>query len=496
MKTLLEAMDDPNLFKPWFKNQKDWAAWKACLAALFGLPLSKDQQAIYEACTGRTISPDKLVRESHLIIGRRGGKSRIMALTAVYLSCFIRYEKYLAPGERGTVMVITPNKKQARNIMNYIRGFLSEVPMLKRLILAETKEGFELKNNINIEIAPASGKTIRGYTLVAGLLDELAFFKTDIDAAEPDTAILEALRPAMMTIPNSMLICASSPYSKRGVLWNAFNKYHGKNGADVLVWKADTLTMHPSASKKDIERAYAEDPASADAEYGGNFRSDIDAFISREVVEAATVKGRFELAPTNHFVYVGFADPSGGSSNSFTCAVCHTDPRTQRIVIDAVREVRPGGRTGTFSPEAAVSTCATLFKAYGVRTIKMDRYAAQFPVELFAKYGITCLPSELNRSEIYHELLPLLNSGRLELLDNDRANHQLVSLERRTTSSGRDSIDHPKGGKDDLINSIAGAAVVAASYKPLIITQEMLVASRQPPNRSIMSFGKKPPCYF
>jgi hypothetical protein len=39
-------------------------------------------------------------------VGRRGGKSRISALVALYLACFRDYEPHLAPGEVGTLAVI------------------------------------------------------------------------------------------------------------------------------------------------------------------------------------------------------------------------------------------------------------------------------------------------------------------------------------------------------------------------------------------------------
>ena len=50
----------------------------------------------------------------------------------------------------------------------------------------------------------------------------------------------------------------------------------------------------------------------------------------------------------------------------------------------------------------------------------------------------------------------------MELLDHSRLAAQLCSLERRTARGGRDSIDQPPGGHDDLINAAAGALVLAA----------------------------------
>ena len=103
---------------------------------------------------------------------------------------------------------------------------------------------------------------------------------------------------------------------------------------------------------------------------------------------------------------------------------------------------------------------ATL-KSYGLGKVVGDRYAGQWPVEQFAKFGVTYEPAAKRKSDLYTDLLPLLNSRRIELLDHQRAFNQLVSLERRTARGGRDTIDHPPGQHDDLANVIAGAAAVA-----------------------------------
>jgi hypothetical protein len=64
------------------------------------------------------------------------------------------------------------------------------------------------------------------------------------------------------------------------------------------------------------------------------------------------------------------------------------------------------------------------------------------------------------KSEIYQEFLPLLNSRRAALLKHDGLERQLLLLERRTSRGGRDAIDHPRGGRDDLANAVAGALVM------------------------------------
>ena len=85
--TIIEAMDSPELFRDWF-SRGDWTAWKAFLAALFGHSMDDSARTIYRLHSSRRRLPRAAFDEAWLIIGRRGGKSRIMALVATYLACF------------------------------------------------------------------------------------------------------------------------------------------------------------------------------------------------------------------------------------------------------------------------------------------------------------------------------------------------------------------------------------------------------------------------
>ena len=125
---LQDATTDPNLFASWFRKRETWSSWFAFLAALFGERMTDEQLAIYRRCTGREVPPDGVATEAWLVIGRRGGKSFTLALIATYLACFFEYRRYLQPGERGTVLVIAASQKQARVILRFIRGLLTEVP--------------------------------------------------------------------------------------------------------------------------------------------------------------------------------------------------------------------------------------------------------------------------------------------------------------------------------------------------------------------------------
>lgn len=451
---ILRACADDNLFRRWFRRAGTWAAWMAFLAALFALPMTDEQMALYRHHTGRAEPPADPASEAWLVVGRRGGKSFVMALVAVYLACFRQYRRHLQPGERATILVVAADRRQARNIMRYIDGLLTNIPLLRPLVQNQTSESVDLTNMVTIEVGTASHRSTRGYTFAAVLCDELAFWRTD-DSAEPDYAILDAIRPGMATIPGALLLCASSPYARRGALWDAHRRHWAQEGAP-LVWRGTTREMNPSIPQRVVDEAAERDPASARAEYMAEFRADMEMLLTREAVQECVESGVAERAPLPGIAYHAFADPSGGSADSFALAIAHAEGDT--VVLDCVREVAP-----PFSPQAVVGSFASVLAAYGVRSVTGDRYGGEFPRELFRRHGIEYVVAERTRSDLYLSLVPAINSGRVRLLDMPRLEAQLVALERRTSRAGRDIVDHPPGGHDDAANAAAGAVVVALS---------------------------------
>jgi hypothetical protein len=284
--TILAAMDDDRLWSPWFKDRATWQPWRAFLAALFGLPLSEPDLAVFRAATGRTAPPAGGFTEAWLAVGRRGGKSMILALIAAYLAVFRDWRSFLAPGERGTIKVMACDRRQARVIHRYCRALLQEVPVLAALVTDVNDDEIVLTNRVVIEIQTASFRAVRGYTVIAALCDEIAFWRSDEASANPDAEIIAAIRPAMATIPGAVFLAASSPYAKRGELWNNFRRWHGHDDAPVLVWHAPTRTMNSTVPQRVIDEAIERDPDAAGAEFNALFRTDIESFVSRDVVEA------------------------------------------------------------------------------------------------------------------------------------------------------------------------------------------------------------------
>jgi hypothetical protein len=431
--------------------------WRAMLSAAFNAPMDAGQEEAYNCATDRTTQPANL-RELWMIIGRRGGKDAVGAFIALYLACSRNWKREFKSGETVVGMIICPDRKQGRVALNYMADYAQNIPEFSRVFSHALKESIHFTNGIHIEIHTASFRSVRGYTVPFCILDEIAFFRSD-DAASPDTEIIAALKPAMVTVTKPLLMAITTPYARRGEVWRMYRDHYGKESDSVLVVQGPTQAFNPDVPEYVIQEAFDDDPVVAASEYGSldngiAFRADVETYVSLEAANACVARGTFEIPSIEGVKYFGFVDPSGGSSDSFTAAVAHRE-KDGSAVLDAVREKRP-----PFSPEGVVAEYAETLKAYKIATVHGDRYAGEWPREQFRKQGIAYQTCDKAKSELYLELLPLINSSRARLLDDKRLRAQLVGLERRTSRAGRDTIDHPPGGHDDLVNAAAGALVM------------------------------------
>lgn len=481
-----------------------WIAWRVFLAAAFGLPQAdilvdhdpgkavngvqpayptyegietdvprgaaaipawSTGQEIYRLCTGRTTWPEFQARMVSLIVGRRGGKSYITAIIGIYLACCRSYKLKL--GTKGMVMILARDKEQAGVIRGYILAFLKALPDLVLTLQAEPNQKLiELSNGITIEIRAVSESGTRGYTVVAALMDEIAFWPTDVESAKQDKKVLRAIRPAMFGIKNAMIVMLSSPYAQRGVLHEEWRKWYGKDGAKGFVWQADTLSMRPETDEElldEIRDMYDEDPDSAAAEYGARFRNDLENIFTKTAIDTVSITGRIEQGYVTKHRYRAFVDPSGGSSDSYVLAIAHDEKRTLNgdvvdvPVLDKVVEWKP-----KFDPEEVSKEIVRYCKNFHITGVTGDAYGGEWPRDPLKKRGIAYTLSDRTRSELYLDFLPMVNSRRCELLCPEHHRHavnQFSNLERRVGRSGKDSVDHPPGSHDDLANAVAGVMV-------------------------------------
>ena len=450
MLDIAAALDGP--FRPWFSGPS-WDSWRAVLRAAYGLPMTSDERAFFRTVADRD-PPRERVREWWNVIGRGGGKDSTVSAVATHSGATFDPAGLLRPGERALVACIACDRDQAKIVKRYIQSYFEEIPPLAAMVARTTDDGLELTNQVDISVMTGSFRSIRGRPILTAILDECAYYR-DETSTTPDLELYRALLPGMR-LPQSMMIGISSPYRKAGLLYDRWRKHYGEDSDDVLVVQAPSHVMNPTLDTRDRDRQMVEDPSAARAEWYAEFRDDLVSFIDPAVVDRAVVSGRTELPPMPGISYTAGVDPSGGSSDSMTLAIAHSEG--ERGILDLVREWRP-----PFSPEQVVREIAEVCRRYNVKTVIGDRYGGEWPRERCRVHGLEYQLASMTRSDLYLTLLPALNTpGRIELLDERRLISQLCGLERRATRSGKDSVAEPRGSNDDIINSAAISLVGAA----------------------------------
>jgi hypothetical protein len=460
---VIGAMD--GTFAEWFAGPS-WNGWRAILKAAYCLPMNEEELAFFGEVAGGRAPPTKRVRELWCVGGRRGGKDSIASLIIAHAAAgFDGRRRQVAGiplpamrrGERATIFCLARDRDQARIALQYVKSYFEELPELAKMVTRETRDGLELSNGADIIVQTNDFRGVRGRSVLVAVLDECAFFR-DETSFSPDVELYAALKPGMLTLADrAMLIGISTPHKKSGLLWTKYHESFGKDDPDTLVIKATSMQLNPTLPAETIEAEIAANPDLNRAEYLCEWRTDISSFVDHETVDAAIMKGRQVLSP---FVedYTGFIDVSGGVNDAHAIGIAFKDEDTGCAVLACAREIKSA------DTEAIVKEFAAILKSYGLSRAYSDRYGAQWVVDAFRRHGIELLKSPHDRSTIYLNLLPALNAGQVKLLDMPRIRSQLLALERRTVrGSGRDVVDHPTAGSDDLINVAAGALTLAAA---------------------------------
>jgi hypothetical protein len=461
---IVSAMNDPRLFEPFFRGPS-WDGWRAVLKGAFALPMTDSELEFFRTVAERD-PPLKRVRELWIVAGRRAGKDSVASMCLAHAGAMFDQQHRLRPGERALTACLAYDRDQAKIIHSYARGYFNESALLNQLVEADDRASdFQLSTRVDVAVLTNSFRAVRGRPILLAVMDELSVWR-DENSQNPDQEIYRALLPGLASV-DGMLIGISSPYRKSGLLWDKFRKHFGQPSDDVLVIRAPTRTLNPTIPQEIIDQAIAEDPAAAKAEWLAEFRDDIAGWLAGEVIESAVDSGVTVRPPGYSFEYVGFVDPSGGSRDSFTAAVAHMEDDV--AILDALLEITP-----PFNPASATKQIADLLKSYKLGDCIGDRYAAAWVTSEFERCGIRYKHSERDRSAIYQDTLPLFTSARARLLDNRRLVSQFAGLERKTSSMGKDRIDHGPGGHDDLCNAAAGALVNATNSDQGKITSEDL----------------------
>jgi hypothetical protein len=173
MINIVQALDDPNLFGPWFAGPS-WSTWRAVLKAAFCIPMSVDELKLFRAVAERD-PPKHRVQELWCVVGRRGGKDSIASAIAAFAAGFVDYRKALRPGEAASVLCLAVDKLQASIVERYTRAYFSDIPLLRSLVRREPSDVLQLTTGAELSVLASNFRNVRGRSIACVILDEVAF---------------------------------------------------------------------------------------------------------------------------------------------------------------------------------------------------------------------------------------------------------------------------------------------------------------------------------
>ena len=528
----LDAISDDKLLKNSFDELS--GPQQVCLKAFYGLPLTHEKpredslftELEYWAIGQGQFEHDELGFVTRIIpceyipkeyeqlwgvIGRRAGKTdSLMSFITTYEAVLGGHEEYVRDKQDCFVYLIAHRLGLAKSSLQFVRSHLLKSPLLKNEIIDSPADSIKLKNGITIMPSPPSLKAQRGVAVPVAALDEVGFWYSDPDAANPDMEVERAVRYSQQQFPNRKRVGISTPWTKEGLLWKYHNagtegcklpaSYSKTEYQDVLVWFSTTAAFENPGLFRDqdaraqMERIRAADPEAFKRESLCQFLDSVSGFLSAGLVDSACHKaeGKTEMPPAKpeekvQPTYVAAMDPAF-RHDDFAFCIVHKD--INGVHLDVLRRWTPieGQR---LNPRAVLAEIVPLCQQYGIQLLYSDQYQLESLQQLAIDQGLVIEGVDFtsrSKAKIYGSLQQLVNQQKLTLLDPSRnedaaqLRQQLVVLERRHTTTGGVQISAPEGRKDDLCSVLALACsrsiMLDPDIKQEVVNQEPTLFDR------------------
>lgn len=455
-------------------------AWRAIIAAINGDDLSADDRDLYARLTGRTILPDGGASEAIVIGGRRGGKSESAARWLVHQALFGGHEVALAPGQKGILAVISPERAMSKEILAYCKG-LARHPQIKKQIAHDLEESIEFKNRLVIKILSADSTSVRSGTIVAAVLDEWCFAPHE-PSADPDVAIVEALRPGMAPVrsaPPRRMIVISSAGVRDGWVYKTVTENHAKDDGPILTAIATTEDLNPNVDQAYLAKRKALNPRAFEREHLSIFSDVItNGWFGQSSLECAIDRGRSESPYVDGLRYVLACDPATERDQWAVCVAASfwryaDEARTRKerrteVVYSRAWRPSPGK---PLDVRAMIGETRKICERYGTGRVHIDQFSSATLIELFKDQNVKAIKTPWTASgddskyQRYLRVKDALRDGSLRLPDDPALLSELGNVRGTALPTGGERLEAAIG-HDDLASACVMACSIALASTP------------------------------
>lgn len=394
------------------------------------------------------------------VCGARAGKSYVLVALRLVFGMLVRDLSSMAPGQKAVALIVAPNDKLRREVVNYARGAVDSKPELRAMVVDGTGGEFGLRRpdghvvRFEAGVATAGGYGARGRALTDFALDECAFFR-DSTFKVNDQEIFRA--GAARVLPGGQVIVASTPWAEAGLLFDLWKR----RPPEAVVAHAPTLLLHDSPMTRDIvAREEARDPDNAKREYGAQFMtSGTTVFFEGAAIEDAMTEDPFALQPGDLVAAGG--DFGFRSDSSALVLVALRGPELH--VFDGAEERPEEGQP--LKPSKTVARFAECIDGRA-SYLMADAHYREAIAEHLEAHDLAYAAAPTQPADTYVRARMLLREGRVQIHPlpfRERMVQQMREVQGRPTSGGGMSIVHPRwsqGGHGDLV-----AALVLALWQ-------------------------------
>lgn len=476
-------------------------AWAATLGLWYGLPLDAADVDTLVRATGRSrawlesrASGGQPFRELWARVGRRGRKSSVAALIAVYEALFGGHERHLMPGERGLVACISHSAAGSAVVARFARTYLDALGIAHDSSRVGSLPLVQIEGAaFDLAIFPASQTAPRGWPIPVVVLDELAHLPTDDGTGEEyvnsDTAIISAIRPAQAQFPSAKLIAISTPLARQGVFHETVEAALGSDDPAVLAVQGPTWEWSPDVTEartRELERdddiwarEYLAQPSATE---GLAFHADhFSAAMGGPLPEGAyspgpgflTVDASKLRSGSDGFAYafMRWMFPVGRSytretgeveqhverlNNGRTIITRQRVKETITLPPDPVLDVFNigafrGDQWASARQEDVIAHLAGHAARYGIAEAFGDDFESRGVSDAFNRAGMTFTPYSFSlpqKDDAIITLRRMMRERSIRIAPNEQLRRQALGLTYRMTSSGR--AQYMTHGKDEL----------------------------------------------
>jgi hypothetical protein len=404
---------------------------------------------------------------SHLYLAGKAcipthNSQNISSFIAAYEALCGGHKEFVAERQDPVILQVAQDLSTAKaNLRQFILYHLEQSPIGKKelgdLNKSVTAETIKLKHAL-ITVGPPTVK-LRSQAVAICLMDELAVWPKEREAASPDYEVERAVRPAMSQFPFRKLVKTSTPWTEEGLLWEAADsRRKGQLAPGQLVITATTASMqNPLVPMAYLASEQRKDPEAFRREYLAEFAKSVSGFLSASLLRAALDAREPAKPEPNRFRYVATIDPAF-RRDAFAFVLGHLD--AGNFITDVVWHIR-GTQDAPVSPSLALATVAQLCAPFGVRHIITDQWHQDSLQELALGLNLVLEPVTLTnqlKATMWGDVAALLVQKKIRIPSPERNDSaaqlytELEQLEKTLNPSGSVSI---AGRRDDLAMAFA-----------------------------------------